>query len=85
MLELAITMNRKTNEYCGIIIQDHDIYIEAPPSLCPRLASAARITYAGSVNAADCDAILKFVGGVSLKGPEFVTICNAITSKKVAA
>jgi triosephosphate isomerase len=56
------------------------------------VSSKTRIIYGGSVNGAnsaelatqaDIDGFL--VGGASLKGPEFATICNAVTAKKAAA
>jgi triosephosphate isomerase len=49
-----------------------------------RVASAVRIQYGGSVNAGNCEALAKqedidgfLVGGASLVGSDFVTICNA--------
>lgn len=60
--------------------------------ISPDLASATRIIYGGSVNGANCAELAKkedidgfLVGGASLKGPEFVTICNAVISKKASA
>nr|P48497.1 RecName: Full=Triosephosphate isomerase, cytosolic; Short=TIM; Short=Triose-phosphate isomerase [Stellaria longipes]AAB30759.1 triose phosphate isomerase [Stellaria longipes] len=56
------------------------------------VASKTRIIYGGSVNGGnslalaaqeDVDGFL--VGGASLKGPEFATIINSVTAKKVAA
>ncbi|WRX13930.1 Triosephosphate isomerase - like 1 [Theobroma cacao] len=48
--------------------------------------------FAGSVNGGNCADLAKeedidgfLVGGASLKGPEFATIINSVTSKKVAA
>ncbi|KAI9180445.1 hypothetical protein LWI28_004857 [Acer negundo] len=56
------------------------------------VASATRIIYGGSVNGGNCAELAKqedidgfLVGGASLKGPEFATIVNSVTSKKVAA
>jgi triosephosphate isomerase len=57
--------------------------------ISPEVSSKTRIIYGGSVNGAnsaelatqeDIDGFL--VGGASLKGPEFATICNAVTAKK---
>ncbi|KAI5079475.1 hypothetical protein GOP47_0004954 [Adiantum capillus-veneris] len=52
-------------------------------------AKAVRIIYGGSVNGANCEELAKkedidgfLVGGASLKGPEFATICNSVTAKK---
>ncbi|KAJ8453018.1 hypothetical protein Cgig2_014781 [Carnegiea gigantea] len=48
--------------------------------------------FAGSVNGGNCAELAKeedidgfLVGGASLKGPEFATIINSVTAKKVAA
>ncbi|XP_057783155.1 triosephosphate isomerase, chloroplastic-like [Salvia miltiorrhiza] len=56
------------------------------------VASKIRIIYGGSVNGGNCAELAKqddidgfLVGGASLKGPEFATIINSVTSKKVAA
>ncbi|KAF9619170.1 hypothetical protein IFM89_005724 [Coptis chinensis] len=56
------------------------------------VASKTRIIYGGSVNGSNCAELAKkedidgfLVGGASLKGPEFTTIINSVTSKKVAA
>ncbi|XP_074592672.1 triosephosphate isomerase, chloroplastic [Curcuma longa] len=56
------------------------------------VASSTRIIYGGSVNGSNCSELAKqedidgfLVGGASLKGPEFATIVNSVTSKKVAA
>ncbi|XVE67108.1 hypothetical protein DITRI_Ditri08aG0133900 [Diplodiscus trichospermus] len=56
------------------------------------VASKTRIIYGGSVNGSNCVELAKqedidgfLVGGASLKGPEFATIVNSVTSKKVAA
>ncbi|KAK4345438.1 hypothetical protein RND71_035614 [Anisodus tanguticus] len=58
------------------------------------VASKTRIIYGGSVNRGnssnlakkeDIDGFLVGGGGASLKGPEFATIINSVTSKKVAA
>ncbi|XP_030450259.2 triosephosphate isomerase, chloroplastic [Syzygium oleosum] len=56
------------------------------------VASKTRIIYGGSVNGGNCGELAKqedidgfLVGGASLKGPEFATIVNSVTSKKVAA
>ena len=53
-------------------------------AVSPEVASAVRIQYGGSVNAGNCEELAKMedidgflVGGASLKGPDFVTICNA--------
>ncbi|XP_008799414.1 triosephosphate isomerase, chloroplastic-like [Phoenix dactylifera] len=55
------------------------------------VASSTRIIYGGSVNGGNCSELAKqedidgfLVGGASLKGPEFATIVNSVTSKKVA-
>lgn len=54
-------------------------------------ANQMRIIYGGSVNGANSAELAKqedidgfLVGGASLKGAEFATICNSVTSKKVA-
>ncbi|XP_021286667.1 triosephosphate isomerase, chloroplastic [Herrania umbratica] len=56
------------------------------------VASKTRIIYGGSVNGGNCADLAKeedidgfLVGGASLKGPEFATIINSVTFKKVAA
>uniref|UniRef100_A0A0C9RUY0 TSA: Wollemia nobilis Ref_Wollemi_Transcript_11966_1281 transcribed RNA sequence n=1 Tax=Wollemia nobilis TaxID=56998 RepID=A0A0C9RUY0_9CONI len=56
------------------------------------VASKTRIIYGGSVNGSNCAELAKqedidgfLVGGASLKGAEFATICNSVTAKKVAA
>ncbi|PSS12050.1 Triosephosphate isomerase [Actinidia chinensis var. chinensis] len=56
------------------------------------VASKTRIIYGGSVNGGNCAELAKqedidgfLVGGASLKGPEFATIVNSVTSKKIAA
>ncbi|KAK9000332.1 hypothetical protein V6N11_080835 [Hibiscus sabdariffa] len=56
------------------------------------VASKTRIIYGGSVNGSNCGELAKqedidgfLVGGASLKGPEFATIVNSVTAKKVAA
>lgn len=56
------------------------------------VASKTRIIYGGSVNGGNCAELAKkedidgfLVGGASLKGPEFATIVNSVTAKKVAA
>uniref|UniRef100_A0A803NF75 Triosephosphate isomerase, chloroplastic n=1 Tax=Cannabis sativa TaxID=3483 RepID=A0A803NF75_CANSA len=56
------------------------------------VASKTRIIYGGSVNGGNSAELAKkedidgfLVGGASLKGPEFATIINSVTSKKVAA
>ncbi|XP_041010559.1 triosephosphate isomerase, chloroplastic [Juglans microcarpa x Juglans regia] len=56
------------------------------------IASKTRIIYGGSVNGGNSAELAKqedidgfLVGGASLKGPEFATIVNSVTSKKVAA
>jgi triosephosphate isomerase len=50
----------------------------------PGVAAATRIQYGGSVNAGNCDTLAAMddidgflVGGASLKGDDFVTICNS--------
>jgi len=50
----------------------------------PAVASAVRIQYGGSVNAGNCEELARqedidgfLVGGASLVGPDFITICNA--------
>ncbi|WOK92882.1 triosephosphate isomerase, chloroplastic-like [Canna indica] len=61
-------------------------------NVSPEVASSTRIIYGGSVNGSNCAELAKqedidgfLVGGASLKGPEFATIVNSVTSKKVAA
>ncbi|GJN34472.1 hypothetical protein PR202_gb23135 [Eleusine coracana subsp. coracana] len=61
-------------------------------NVSPDVASSIRIIYGGSVNAGNCADLAKkedidgfLVGGASLKGPDFATIINSVTSKKVAA
>ncbi|TVU10174.1 hypothetical protein EJB05_43685 [Eragrostis curvula] len=61
-------------------------------NVSPEVASSVRIIYGGSVNAGNCADLAKkedidgfLVGGASLKGPDFTTIINSVTSKKVAA
>ncbi|KAL3350877.1 hypothetical protein AABB24_023335 [Solanum stoloniferum] len=56
------------------------------------VASKTRIIYGGSVNGSNSSDLAKkedidgfLVGGASLKGPEFATIVNSVTAKKVAA
>lgn len=56
------------------------------------VASKTRIIYGGSVNGGNSTELAKqedidgfLVGGASLKGPEFATIVNSVTAKKVAA
>nr|AFK45656.1 unknown [Lotus japonicus] len=56
------------------------------------VAPKTRIIYGGSVNGGNSFELAKkedidgfLVGGASLKGPEFATIINSVTSKKVAA
>ncbi len=58
----------------------------------PEVASKTRIIYGGSVNGANSSELAKredidgfLVGGASLKGPEFATIVNSVTSKKKVA
>eukprot|EP00897_Mesotaenium_endlicherianum_P008519 jgi/Mesen1/7696/ME000405S06999 len=55
------------------------------------VSSKTRIIYGGSVNGKNSSELAKqedidgfLVGGASLKGPEFATICNSVTAKKVA-
>lgn len=61
-------------------------------NVSPDVASSVRIIYGGSVNAGNCAELAKkedidgfLVGGASLKGPDFATIVNSVTAKKVAA
>ncbi|KAG1359405.1 triosephosphate isomerase, chloroplastic [Cocos nucifera] len=61
-------------------------------NISEEVASSTRIIYGGSVNGGNCSELAKqedidgfLVGGASLKGPEFATIVNSVTSKKVAA
>ncbi|KAJ0968708.1 hypothetical protein J5N97_021585 [Dioscorea zingiberensis] len=61
-------------------------------NISPEVASTTRIIYGGSVNGSNCLELAKqedidgfLVGGASLKGPEFATIINSATSKKVTA
>ncbi|XP_010941282.1 triosephosphate isomerase, chloroplastic [Elaeis guineensis] len=61
-------------------------------NISEEVASSTRIIYGGSVNGSNCSELAKqedidgfLVGGASLKGPEFGTIVNSVTSKKVAA
>ncbi|XP_023007543.1 triosephosphate isomerase, chloroplastic-like [Cucurbita maxima] len=61
-------------------------------NVSPEVASKTRIIYGGSVNGSNCAELAKkedidgfLVGGASLKGPEFGTIVNSVTAKKVAA
>ncbi|KAJ8767565.1 hypothetical protein K2173_017909 [Erythroxylum novogranatense] len=61
-------------------------------NISEEVASKTRIIYGGSVNGGNCSELAKqedidgfLVGGASLKGPEFATIVNSVTSKKVAA
>lgn len=56
------------------------------------VGDAVRIQYGGSVNAGNCGDLAKqedidgfLVGGASLKGPDFITICNAVTEKLASA
>eukprot|EP00250_Pteridium_aquilinum_P009735 c18897_g1_i1 orf=425-1375(-) len=58
-------------------------------NVSPQAAKEVRIIYGGSVNGANCAELAKqedidgfLVGGASLKGAEFATICNSVTSKK---
>jgi triosephosphate isomerase len=58
----------------------------------PEVASKTRIIYGGSVNGPNSSELAKredidgfLVGGASLKGPEFATIVNSVTSKKKVA
>lgn len=60
-------------------------------SVSPEVASKTRIIYGGSVNGSNCLELAKkedidgfLVGGASLKGPEFATIVNSVTAKKMA-
>ena len=53
-------------------------------NVSPEVASAVRIQYGGSVNAGNCEELAKqedidgfLVGGASLQGDAFITICNA--------
>eukprot|EP00262_Sarcandra_glabra_P015072 TRINITY_DN4571_c0_g1_i1.p1 TRINITY_DN4571_c0_g1~~TRINITY_DN4571_c0_g1_i1.p1 ORF type:complete len:309 (+),score=66.62 TRINITY_DN4571_c0_g1_i1:93-1019(+) len=61
-------------------------------NISAEVASKTRIIYGGSVNGSNCAELAKqedidgfLVGGASLKGPEFATIVNSVTAKKVAA
>lgn len=61
-------------------------------NVSPEIASSTRIIYGGSVNGGNCSELAKqedidgfLVGGASLKGPEFATIVNSVTAKKVTA
>ncbi|XP_059434087.1 triosephosphate isomerase, chloroplastic [Corylus avellana] len=61
-------------------------------NISAEVASKTRIIYGGSVNGGNSAELAKqedidgfLVGGASLKGPEFATIINSVTSKKVAA
>ncbi|CAB4321149.1 unnamed protein product [Prunus armeniaca] len=61
-------------------------------NVSPEVASKTRIIYGGSVNGGNSAELAKkedidgfLVGGASLKGPEFTTIINSVTAKKVAA
>ncbi|XP_020425754.1 triosephosphate isomerase, chloroplastic isoform X2 [Prunus persica] len=61
-------------------------------NVSPEVASKTRIIYGGSVNGGNSAELAKkedidgfLVGGASLKGPEFATIINSVTAKKVAA
>ncbi|GMI83547.1 triosephosphate isomerase, PLASTID ISOFORM TRIOSE PHOSPHATE ISOMERASE [Hibiscus trionum] len=61
-------------------------------NISEEVASKTRIIYGGSVNGSNCGELAKqedidgfLVGGASLKGPEFATIVNSVTAKKVAA
>ena len=56
------------------------------------MSETTRIIYGGSVNAGNCAELAKeedidgfLVGGASLKGADFVTICNAVEMKKSVA
>ena len=49
-----------------------------------QVSKATRIQYGGSVNAGNCEELAKFsdvdgflVGGASLKGEDFIKICNS--------
>ncbi|CAH9089322.1 unnamed protein product [Cuscuta epithymum] len=61
-------------------------------NVSPEVASKTRIIYGGSVNGSNSSELAKkddidgfLVGGASLKGPEFASIVNSVTSKKVTA
>jgi len=61
-------------------------------NLSVEVASQTRIIYGGSVNGGNSAELAKqedidgfLVGGASLKGPEFASICNSVTAKKVVA
>ncbi|CAN4112524.1 unnamed protein product [Withania somnifera] len=61
-------------------------------NISAEVASKTRIIYGGSVNGSNSSDLAKkedidgfLVGGASLKGPEFATIVNSVTSKKIAA
>ncbi|KAJ7967205.1 Triosephosphate isomerase [Quillaja saponaria] len=60
-------------------------------NISAEVASKTRIIYGGSANASNSAELAKqedidgfLVGGASLKGPDFATIVNSVTSKKVA-
>eukprot|EP00240_Pyramimonas_obovata_P015479 CAMPEP_0118933886 /NCGR_PEP_ID=MMETSP1169-20130426/12837_1 /TAXON_ID=36882 /ORGANISM="Pyramimonas obovata, Strain CCMP722" /LENGTH=303 /DNA_ID=CAMNT_0006876713 /DNA_START=73 /DNA_END=984 /DNA_ORIENTATION=- len=60
-------------------------------NVSPAVASATRIQYGGSVNAGNCEELASqpdidgfLVGGASLNGPDFITICNAARMSVVA-
>lgn len=60
--------------------------------LSPEISQSTRIIYGGSANAANSGDLAKqedidgfLVGGAALKGADFATICNAVTSKKKVA
>jgi len=55
-------------------------------AVSPAVATAVRIQYGGSVNPGNCKELARMedidgflVGGASLKGDDFITICNAAT------
>ncbi|KAL2636334.1 hypothetical protein R1flu_007813 [Riccia fluitans] len=76
--------------------QAQDVHSEIRKWLAENVSAEAssqtRIIYGGSVNAANSAELAKqedidgfLVGGASLKGPDFATIVNSVTSKKVPA
>ncbi|TXG64742.1 hypothetical protein EZV62_011736 [Acer yangbiense] len=69
-----------------------DVCFKQLKAFAADVASATRIIYGGSVNGGNSAELAKqedidgfLVGGASLKGPEFATIVNSVTSKNVAA
>jgi hypothetical protein len=75
-----------------VVAQILEFFSLTGDKISPEVASATRIIYGGSVNGANSAELAKkedidgfLVGGASLKGAEFVTICNAVTTKKAVA